>query len=126
MTLSQAFASAVTAAVLTTFGASVMAQALVVKCETRANRSRASVDGNNLASGLYTAVLTSGANSAQSTAKPTKGDEVAFDFDSNPKDIRKGATAIASDFIVGGKATGKLLDAGGNVVIERTANCKRK
>jgi hypothetical protein len=126
MNITKAFASAVTVAALSTLSMSVMAQSLVVKCETRASRSKASVDGNNLASGMYKAVLTSGANTATSPLAATVGDEVGFDFDSNPRDINRGATAIASNFIVGGKATGKLLDAAGNVVIQRTATCRRK
>ena len=126
MIFTKTFASVIAAAALSTLSLSVMAQAVVVKCETRANRSRASVDGNNLASGNYTALLVSGAHSVQSTARATKGDEVGFDFDSNPKDIRKGATAIGADFIVGGTATGKILDAAGNVVIQRSAKCPSK
>lgn len=120
------FTKTLVIAALSTLSMSVMAQSLVVKCETRSNRSKASVDGNNLASGMYSAVLVSGSNTAQSVAAPTVGDEVGFDFDSNPNDIRKGATPIASNFIVGNSVTGKLLDASGNVVIQRTANCRRK
>jgi len=114
------------AAALTTLSLSVAAQTVDVKCETRSNRSRASVDGKNLASGNYSAVLISGSNTAQSPYEPTVGDEVEFDFDSNPRDIRQGATAIDADFIVNGKATGRLLDAGGNVVAQRTVKCRTK
>lgn len=104
--------------------ASAGAQTIVVKCETRTDRSKASVDGNNLASGMYSAMLVSGSNSAQSPAAQTVGDEVAFDFDSNKRDIKKGATPIAKNFIVGGTATGKLLDANGAVVASKTVNCR--
>ena len=99
---------------------------IVVKCETRSDRSKASVDGKNLASGDYTAMLTSGANSAQSKPAHTVGDEVEFDFDSNPRDIKKGATPIAKNFIVGGSVTGSLLDAGGNTVATKTVNCRAR
>lgn len=124
MNLTRLLAIAATATMgLTALDASAT---IVVKCETRANRSKASVDGKNLASGMYSARLTSGANSAQSPQAHTVGDEVEFDFDSNPRDIRKGATAIAPDFIVGGTATGALLDANGNVVESKSVNCKRR
>ncbi|WP_374568447.1 hypothetical protein [Ideonella sp.] len=97
-----------------------------VKCETRADRSRGSVDGLNLASGNYSAVFASGANSAQSPLAHTVGDEVEFDFDSNKRDIKKGATPIAKNFIVGGTATGSLLDANGNVVATKTVTCRNR
>lgn len=113
-------------AVASTLGlaAAAASATLVVKCETRPDRSRASVDGKNLASGNYTAMLSSGANSAQSNPAHTVGDEVAFDFDSNPRDIKKGATPIAKNFIVGGSVTGSLLDASGNTVATKTVNCR--
>ena len=126
MNISKTFIQAAAAVLLASLGSAAMAQALVVKCETRANRSKASVDGNNLASGNYRAVLTSGSHTAQSPLAATKGDEVAFDFDSNPKDVRKGAVEITPDFIVNKSVTGQLLDASGNLVIERTANCRAR
>ncbi|HEV8689963.1 MAG TPA: hypothetical protein VGQ91_06695, partial [Ideonella sp.] len=90
------------------------------------DRSRASVDGQNLASGNYSAKLTSGANSAQSPLQHTVGDEVEFDFDSNKRDIRQGATPIGKNFIVNGMATGSLLDANGAVVATKTVNCRQR
>lgn len=98
---------------------------LVVTCERRSNRSRASVNGSNLASGNYTARITSGANSAAAPAAPTIGDQVEFDFDSDGGDIAAGATAIAPDFIQGSPAqvTGEIRDASNNVVASATANC---
>lgn len=100
--------------------------AIRVKCETRSDRSRASVDGSNLASGLYAARITSGANTATSPQEPTVGDEVEFDFDSNRRDIRQGATPIAKNFIVNNTVTGSLLDASGNVLESKTVSCRRK
>ena len=126
MNRTNVLASALVIGLLSTVSFSVAAQSLRVKCETRSNRSKASVDGSNLASGQYSAVLTSGANTAQSPLAATRGDEVEFDFDSNSRDIRQGATAIASNFIVDRTVTGKLLDASGNVVITKTASCRRK
>lgn len=97
---------------------------LRVKCEVRSDRSTASVDGSNLASGQYYAVLTSGANTATSPNQATIGDQVEIDFSSQPRDIRKGATALTRDFIVGGQATGKLYTAGGTLVESKTVGCR--
>jgi hypothetical protein len=126
MKTTSTLASLFAAAVLTTLSAGVAAQTVDVKCETRSNRSKASVDGKNLASGNYSAVLVSGPNTAQSPSEPTVGDEVEFDFDSNARDIRQGATAIKPTFIVNNRATGKLLNASGQVVAQRTVTCRQK
>ena len=78
---------------------SAIAGDLRVRCERRGNkRSKISVDGNNVAAGTYTVVVTSGANTAQATAA-TVGDEFETDFDSNRADIRAGATKISPTFI---------------------------
>jgi hypothetical protein len=95
-----------------------------VKCETRTGRATASVDGSGLVAGTYSAVLTSGTHTARSPVANAVAGEVGFDFDSNPKDIRQGATPIASTFIVGGRATGKLLNSRGTVVATSTVACK--
>lgn len=96
-----------------------------VRCERRGTRrSKASIDGNNLAAGSYRARLTSGVNSVTSPARNTVGDEVEFDFDSNRNDIAEGATPIARDFIQGGRATGELLNSGGQVVASATVACE--
>jgi hypothetical protein len=100
-----------------------------VRCETRGNprtRSKVSVDGNNLAPGRYSAQIESGSNptnTATSGTQPADDDEVEFDFDSEQDDIADGATAIAADFIQGGKVTGKIRDASGNVVVQAEALC---
>jgi hypothetical protein len=126
MSFHRNIAAILATAALSTLSLTVAAQSLDVKCEVRSNRSKASVDGKNLASGQYSAVLTSGGNTAQSPLESTRGDEVEFDFDSNRRDIRQGATAIPSNFIVDRTVTGQLLDAAGNVVATDTANCRRK
>jgi hypothetical protein len=96
-----------------------------VRCERRGTRrSKASIDGNNLAAGSYRARLTSGTNTATSGAKNTVGDEVEFDFDSARDDIAAGATPIARNFIQGGRATGELLNANGQVVASATVACE--
>jgi hypothetical protein len=126
MNMTKSFAAAVALVALSTLSVSAMAASVRVKCETRSDRSKASVDGSNLSSGMYTSVLTSGANSATSPAAHTVGDEVEFDYDSNRRDIRKGATPIAKDFIVGNSVTGSIVDAGGNVVATKTVNCRAR
>jgi hypothetical protein len=99
--------------------------ALDVICERRANRSRISVNGSNLAPGSYGARVTSEANTATAAPIPTVGDEVELDFDSDPADIAAGATAIAASFIQGTppQVTGQLLDDVGTVVAETIATC---
>ncbi|MBN8508782.1 MAG: hypothetical protein J0L57_09250 [Burkholderiales bacterium] len=99
-------------------GAAFTAQAaeLRVTCEKRASRSKASVDGSDLAAGQYRAVLRSGTNVARSGWQAAVGDEAQFDFDSRPADIAEGATAIAPDFIVDGRVRGHLVDATGTRV----------
>lgn len=99
---------------------------LRVTCETRSDRSRASVDGRNLAAGLYSTRLISGPNTAASPQEAAVGGEVEFDYDSNRRDIRQGATPIAKNFIVGNTATGELLDANGQLLATKTVNCRAR
>ena len=102
----------------------------VLTCEKRNSpeRSRASVEVEDLRPGaLFTAVVTSGANSA--TSAPVAANAlgvVEYDFDSNPRDIRAGANPIASSFIVGGTASVSVKDALGNSVATATANCRTR
>lgn len=97
---------------------------LRVKCEVRSDRSTASVDGKSVAAGNYYAVLTSGSNSATSTAQPAIQREVEIDFSSRPRDINKGATPLAANFIVGGQATGALYTEAGALVATKTVACR--
>jgi hypothetical protein len=109
----------------TTMPASPIARVI---CEQRADRSRISVDGNNLVSGTYSTRVTSGTNVATSGLAPTVGDEVGFDFDSNPDDIAAGAVAIAADFLQGDPphATGEILDGAQNVIASATVLCEQR
>ena len=109
----------------TTMPASPIARVI---CEQRADRSRVSVNGNNLVSGTYSARVTSGTNVATSGLAPTVGDEVEFDFDSNPDDIAAGAVAIAADFLQGDPphATGEILDGAQNVIASATVLCEQR
>ena len=98
---------------------------VIVKCEVRSNRSKISIDGKNLATGSYQAEATSSANMATAPAHQTIGDQVEFDFDSDPGDIAAGATAIAADFIQGTppQVTGAIVTLGGGIVVQASTDC---
>lgn len=101
---------------------------LRLRCELRTGqiRSKISVDGKNLAAGQYRARVRSGSNVALSGLEATVGDEVEFDFDSDPDDIAAGATAIAADFIqtaASPDVVAEILSAGGLVVLSEGGNC---
>jgi hypothetical protein len=99
--------------------------ALRVRCEVRGtSRSKISVDGRNLAAGNYRSRVQSGGNTAVSGLHPTIGDEVEFDFDSEPDDIAAGATAIAPNFIRNGRVSGEILNSAGAVVRSATVACR--
>jgi len=107
--------------------ASIAARAadVEVRCEKRGNRSRASVDGNNLTTGSYRAVLKSGDRTARTPFAQAIGDEVEFDFDSRAGDIAAGAAAIPANFIVDGRVQGYLVNASGaRVTPVVTAICR--
>lgn len=101
------------------------AASIRVECEKRANRSKISVDGNNLIPGSYKAVVKSGSNIKSTELKVSTGDEIEFDFDSDPADVAAGATPIKRTFIQG-NVTGKLLNDKGFVVISDTVSCRTK
>ncbi|HEV7731196.1 MAG TPA: hypothetical protein VGR62_03495 [Candidatus Binatia bacterium] len=96
-----------------------------VTCDARSGRSKVSVDARNLASGSYAARVTSGAAAVTSPLRATVGDEVEFDFDSQPDDIAAGAVALAPTFITGTppQVTGELL-SGAGVVASSTVDCR--
>lgn len=101
------------------------AQSVRVKCDVRTDRSAvASVDGRNLPAGDYTAVLTSGANTATTEAQAAVAGEAQFDFSSKPRDIAAGATAISRTFIQGGMVTGMLYNAAGQLVASADRACR--
>ena len=97
-----------------------------VRCEQRLSpaRARMSVDVRNIAPGMYAAAIVSGANAAAASPRVTIGDEVAFDFDSNRKDILAGATSIANTFVRSGSVTAQILNTSGAVVAEGSATCR--
>jgi hypothetical protein len=94
---------------------------LRVRCEQRSVPSRAkiSVDAKNLAqaNAMYSVRVISGSNQSTHVPLTAVGDEVGFDFDSNPADIAAGAQSISSSFIVGGAVQAALFDATGQMVI---------
>ncbi|MCE7915627.1 MAG: hypothetical protein DYH15_13385 [Nitrosomonas sp. PRO4] len=96
-----------------------------LECEKRANRSKVSVDGNNLVAGNYVAKIRSGSNVKRSTPKSTTGDEVEFDFDSDPTDVAAGATRIKPTFIQG-PVSAELINEGGFTVAKTTRTCRTK
>jgi hypothetical protein len=116
--------SAVAGVLLGMFAAQAQAASIRVTCEKRGDRSVVSVDGKNLARGTYSAQVVSAGNAAASRTQAAVGDEVEFDFSSQPNDIAAGATAVAPNFIVSGSATGKIVDASGNTVIADTVACR--
>ncbi|MDL2338699.1 MAG: hypothetical protein QFE16_12740 [Pseudomonadota bacterium] len=103
-------------AALTLVSFAAQAADVSVTCEKRGNRSKASVDGNNLAPGSYRAVLESGSATATTPFESAIGDEAEFDFDSNPADIAAGAARIAPTFIVDGRSRGYIVNSSGQRV----------
>ena len=103
-----------------------------VRCRVREARTQISVDGNRLAAGSYLATVDSGTD----TAGPvTANDPVTvagrvhqagFDFDSNPKDIAKGATALPSGFVTPPGSIGWQLLKDGAVILAGTQACTGK
>jgi hypothetical protein len=73
---------------------------------------------------MYRAQVVSAGNFATSAGAPPDGDEVEFDFDSNPADIAAGASPVPSTFIVNGNLTGKILAPDGATVIADTVACR--
>lgn len=100
------------------------AQSVRVKCELRSDRSTASVDGSGLGAGQYHAAVVSGGQTVTSPNQPAVAGESEFDFSSQPRDIRKGATAIPADFLASGQVTGKLYTAAGQLVTTKTVACR--
>ena len=96
-----------------------------VTCEKRSDRSKVSVDGNNLVAGNYIAKIISGSHTKKSAPKATTGDEVGFDFDSDPGDVAAGATRIGRGFIQG-QVTGQLINEQGFTVAQATRTCRTR
>lgn len=102
---------------------------LRVRCERRPNRSKISVDANNVTprNGSFRARVRAAGGTVTSAAKRAVGDEVEFDFDSDRDDIAAGATRIPANFIQrrdGADVVGILLNAQGDVVARRGVECE--
>src|SRR4026207_1906395 len=80
---------------------SVAVASIRLSCERRSNRSRISVDGFGLvpSAGNFRARVTASGGTVPPAAKRAVAGQDEFDFDSNPNDIRAGATRIAANFI---------------------------
>ena len=107
---------------------SVAAASIRLRCERRANRSKISVDGSGLVprAGNFRARVTASGGTVTSAAQRAVGGDAEFDFDSNPNDIRAGATRIATNFITartGPDVVARILNASGQVVATQGANC---
>jgi hypothetical protein len=105
------------------------AATISVKCEVRGtSRSKISVDGAGL-TGTFYARVTSGVVTKQSKATmiADSSHEVEFDFDSNPNDVKAGATAIPAAFIKSNKVIGYIRRSGTNAIVGAIgATCKAK
>jgi len=107
-------------------GIVVEAGELRVRCERRGNkRSKVSIDGRDVAPGVYFIQLTSGTNTAPRVSETVvaPADEFEADFDSNRADIRAGATAISATFIQNGSVTAIVTGAEN---LSATTNCRTR
>jgi hypothetical protein len=109
--------------------AAALAAGIRLTCERRSNRSRISVDASNLVPSTvrFRARVTAAGGTVTSPLKRAVGGQDEFDFDSNPNDIRAGATAIAATFIrarSGPDVVAKVLNAAGTVVATKGADCR--
>ena len=113
------------ATVLAQDNLSALSATLRVRCERRSNRSKISVDANNVSprNARYKARVRAAGGTVTSGLKRAVGDEVEFDFDSNTE---AGATRIARNFIqhrAGADVIAQLLNANGVVVASRGVEC---
>jgi hypothetical protein len=107
---------------------SLAAGFLRVRCEGESNRSKISVDGNNLTprNGRFSARVQAAGGTVASATKAAVGDEAEFDFDSSPNDIAAGAAPISSSFVAarsGPDVIGEILDSEGRVIASQGAEC---
>ncbi len=100
----------------------------VLKCEKRNTpaRSKISVNAEDLVPGaIYTARVSSGANSKSVSQAADPAGVFEIDFDSDRKDILAGATPIGTKFIVGVVKV-VVTDAMGGVVENTSAACRTR
>lgn len=104
---------------------SALTATLTVRCERRSNRSKISVDANNVRplGGRFRTRVRAEGGTVTSALKRAVGDEVEFDFDSNTE---VGVTRIPASFIqrrAGPDVIGILLNAQGVVVARQGVEC---
>lgn len=99
--------------------ADVNAAAMRITCELRSGRrSKISVDGYGLSGKYYARAYSGGVWTRPSRVQMANASrQVEFDFDSDPGDIREGATAIPYNFIKGGRVVGSIRRYGTNALI---------
>lgn len=107
---------------------SLVAGSLRVRCEGESNRSKISVDGNNLTprNGRFSARVQAAGGTVASATKAAVGDEAEFDFDSSPNDIAAGAAPIPASFVAarsGPDVIGEILDSEGRVIASQGSEC---
>lgn len=107
------------------FLADANAASIRLTCEKRDDRSKISVDGRNVPAGQYRAKVKSGTKVKNSPLQQAIGDEVEFDFDSDPGDVAAGAVKIPVNFI-GKKVTAWIIDEDGFVEATTTVTCTVK
>lgn len=102
----------------------------LLKCEQRLTkagapkRSKISVGIEDQVPGAqFTAMVSSGENTAQAIEAANAAGEMEVDFDSNKKNIAAGATAIPRNFI-DQEVSVKVTDALGAVVAQDTVACR--
>jgi hypothetical protein len=110
-------------------GGSSAAGTLRLRCEVRPGRSKISVDGNNLSprNGTFSARVQASGGSAVAGPATAIGDEVEFDFDSNPGDIAEGATRIPATFITaqtGPDVVAEIRNAQNQGVASASGDCE--
>jgi hypothetical protein len=101
-----------------------------VRCDTRATpaRARISIDGSDLVPGkrYYARAVSGGRRVNTRLAVADAAGQAEFDFDSNPKDIAAGATAIRSGFIKNNQVTGRIYNPTGFLQAKDTVTCSAR
>ncbi|MBK8814717.1 MAG: hypothetical protein IPN42_04050 [Methylococcaceae bacterium] len=107
----------------------VSASTISVKCEVRSSpaRSKISVDGAGVAGKFYAQVKSGGVLKSTGVKSSDSANEVEFDLDSNPADIKAGATAISASFIKNKYVIGYIRRSGTNgLIAAASATCAAK
>lgn len=120
--------SSLACAVLFSFAVSEASAGDLLSCtkKNRPARSTISAEVEDLAPGaVFTALVTSGNNSATSVKAADITGNVEYDFDSNRNDILAGDTPISAQFI-NTSVTLLVTDANGNQIAQTTVTCRTR